>query len=862
MASENLSLLFQLRAQNQTAPAFKAVQADALQLKTKFGSEFGQLSSVTTTALGKVTQSLTTVGGQVPVVGKAVTGLGASFGTMAGLATVSVAAIGAVAAGIFKLARDTAAYADNFDDLSQQLGVSTTLLSTLKVATETAGASFEGSTSALAKYLKSVSDANTGNEKLRQKFIQVGFSQRDLTAAHKDSDTAIEILIDRIGELSNDQDRLNALQKIGVRNGQELNGVIKAMDGDFAEFQKRVAAMGLLITPEQAASAREFEDSLKFLELTIKGLVFTFGREFIPVITSGMNEMQSGLQNNESAWNFWAKRVREEIIGVRVAYAGLSAFLESGGNPLAAVGSAVLRSRELKSLAGQVSAGISGEGPSRGISTDGEGGAKAKASTALQDALKASALAEKEALQLIEANVTENKRALDEQVRDITEFTERAKQLADDRLNATIDRINSENEALETALRQRIIAQQEYDLKDRELTAETKAATQKNSDEHFALEQERDRKIAAAEQAARERRLQLAEEADQRTIERVNRRIEREVTAESEGQREIATVVAEGFARKKQALEDEQNAYSTNLERRAAITDELVRLEGERAYAAEQASQRVVDAVEREARARFDAESKGFGDATRPRSVNAAELQRLQEAGPFQVLGDELNKIGILSKETSEIVGNTLAGAFQSLAVGVGQALQGFLMFGKVEGGFRKLASEIISSLAASAAIQAIYQLAQGLAWLALNAFFPNPKYAQAAGLAFASAAVFGAIGGAASVAAIGLRDTKSVAGGAFMSGDTRGGSSSSTTTSGSTPETREVDRRVASSSGSSGGGSSASIEAAIEKAIQRGFEGVVLRAQTNPDKFIDVWVDDYRSNGRVRKVTDFGNDT
>ena len=735
----DLSLLFKLRGD---ASGVKTATAESRQaiasLRGSLGSEFATIQQTSQRALGSVVQSLTTVSGQAPVTGTAISALGASIGAMAAFASVvAVPAIGALAAGIFSLAKETADYADSLDDLSGQTGLSVGLLSTLKVAADQAGVSFEGSTSALAKYLKSVSDANSGNEKLRQNFIRVGFSQRDLTEAHKNSDRAVELLIDRVGALSNSQDRLNALQKIGVRNAAELNGIISELDGNFAEFQERVAKMGLLITPAQVEAAKDFDESLKFLQLTIKGIAFTFGREFVPAISGGMKEIQGSLESNEGAWNFWAQRVRETINGVRIAAAGLSAFDKSGGNALVAIAAAVGRSRELKSLAGQVTGGIGGEGPARGLGADAESGAKAKANAALQAAIRDAALAEKKAQQLIQENVEENKRALAEQVRDIEEFTKRAIQLSDDRFNALVDRTNSESDALQAALDKRLITQAEFNRKWEESGVEVEEGRQKNVNETFALEQDRDRRISAAEQAARERQLQIAEEADERQIERVRNRIEREITSESEGQREIAAIIAEGFTRKKKALEDEQAAYATAAERRLAITDQLVLLEGQRAFAAEQASRRVIDAVEREARARFDAESKGFRDATRPRRVFE------QQPSPFDF---DFEKFGKQIEQTVVPLNTILKNSFLQVADAIGQTAAQWVLLGQTGPAVgRKLLASALASITAEATVNAIKMAAVGFAHLA-------SFNVAAAANAFTSAGLWAAIGGGAAL--------------------------------------------------------------------------------------------------------------
>jgi hypothetical protein len=71
-------------------------------------------------------------------------------------------------------------------------------------------------------------------------------------------------------------------------------------------------------------------------------------------------------------------------------------------------------------------------------------------------------------------------------------------------------------------------------------------------------------------------------------------------------------------------------------------------------------------------------------------------------------------------------------------------------LFGSVGGSFRKVAAEVIASIAQMAVVQALFELAQGLAMLALTWFTGNPKYAKSAGDHFASAAMFGLIAGVA----------------------------------------------------------------------------------------------------------------
>jgi hypothetical protein len=171
----------------------------------------------------------------------------------------------------------------------------------------------------------------------------------------------------------------------------------------------------------------------------------------------------------------------------------------------------------------------------------------------------------------------------------------------------------------------------------------------------------------------------------------------------------------------------------------------------------------------------------------------------------FQAWGDKINEIFGLTGENAKVFGQIISQTFGQVAQAVGDAVKAFVLFGSTGGSLRKFAAEMIASIAAMSAVQAVYELAQGLAWTALNYFFPNPKYAEAAAAAFASAAVFGSIAGVSVIAG------RALAGNAFANdqkqgaavGSATGGTSRTSGTSGgqSDPRVIEVGRRLAASS-------------------------------------------------------------
>jgi hypothetical protein len=115
--------------------------------------------------------------------------------------------------------------------------------------------------------------------------------------------------------------------------------------------------------------------------------------------------------------------------------------------------------------------------------------------------------------------------------------------------------------------------------------------------------------------------------------------------------------------------------------------------------------------------------------------------------------------------------------AFQGLGEAVGAAVEAFVLYGSAGQSVQQVTAQILGAIAKQAAVQAVYELAQGFAMLALSFFgFTAPAAAPSAAYHFASAAIFGGIAGGAALAG------RAVAGDSFKNGGKggKGGSSSS----------------------------------------------------------------------------------
>jgi hypothetical protein len=250
------------------------------------------------------------------------------------------------------------------------------------------------------------------------------------------------------------------------------------------------------------------------------------------------------------------------------------------------------------------------------------------------------------------------------------------------------------------------------------------------------------------------------------------------------------------------------------------------------------------------------------GDVTPKTTGEVRGLTENMDA--FQAWGDKINGIFGLTGENAKVFGQIISQTFGQVAQAVGDAVKAFVLFGSTGGSLRKFAAEMIASIAAMAAVQAVYELAQGLAWTALNYFFPNPKYAEAAAAAFASAAVFGSIAGVSVVAG------RALAGNAFSNdqkqsaavGSATGGMSRTSGTSGGQPDPRVIDvGRTLGTPSKTAETHAASTHAAIShlasvvSELAHNIKNQKVEVQPPPDWVVKEVTQNYRQNGKVRDI-------
>lgn len=760
-----------------------------------------------------------------------------SFGSSIGSTALKVAGIGAVittaVTGLFAFATKATQAAADLKDLSDQTGIQVETLSTLSNIAETTGGSIGTISNSLVIFQKNQVAAEQGNKKLSATFQALNIDTKDNEKGLRDAFAALGKM-----EAGSQQTAL-AMQLFG-RSGKEVLAIIRDTGGNLDQATEKFRGLNTLITTDMANAADEFHDQMTGAGQQAAALGRDVALGLLPILQSlvGMLDwLVIGFKALGSAISW----VKEQMGGSWVNNALMLVMNRTAGAVVPGMGLAMLGRKsgeEAKGTAGPVV----GSGGGRG------GGGRGGQDKTEQNALKASQLAEKEDLTWVTYYLSELKRLRDSEEIDLEAYARRSIELARAKLVAIWNSTERELVALRASKKN----QEEVALEEREIHLRRNAAWHEFDDERYRLTKERDDKILEL----RKEYVKKLEEIGE-LEEDIN---ERRIKLEDESLRRELQLVEGLYAAQKKYEQQDRDAQRRALDlaeqmgaSRVQILAERARLDLEEEDARHQGLNSELVVQEASLKALATTEAKKLEIERQFNALREQEKQRHEEArtgivsaaDTDAVLGGAANGnpwaavIQNFTDNASVVQG--LAGmiteSFNMMGQAVAKALDSFIKFGTAGGSLRKFAVEMISTLAQMAAVQAIYQLAQGLAWLALNFFFPNPKYVLAANTAFASAAVFGSIAGVATVAG------RALAGNGYAGG--AGGGTSTDT--GANTRNERTNATTAPQSIDAGRRTSEPIRVIVEVKPTEAF-------------VVKSFVNDWSENGRTRATVMSGN--
>lgn len=701
--------------------------------------------------------------------------------TLAGpLAIAAAGIIAATSAAIsfgttlFNLAKQSADFGSAIHDARDQTGLSAESLSSLKLAADQSGSSLEEITGSVSKFSKLIGSAAEGSKQAKDSLIRLGLDPKQ---AINDLDGSLATVFKRIADAQNPIVATKLATEAFGKAGASIIPTIKSFDGDMAGLIKRAKELGVTLNDDAADASDEFGDSLDTLKASASGVANTFAREFMPQITNAMKEITRVIVENKDTFIKWG----EEIAKVLTKLGELYDWFNSGKGQyvLEAIRSAAAYGT------GNYTAGVYIAPPVIPEKQKSVADIRKSDDTNNKDnkILLSDPDAEKKNQDELKKRLAEfgeyNKSLLEQQ----RQRFETAQKLWQDQLDKGQISFEDYKKNLldnidEFAKASRALLEQGFNLDSQGKSGQALEnarisyanALAKFNDEILRQKEEIEKKQLEVQKRATEERIKLSEDEANRAIE-INRakaqtdlaQKEEEhrlgITSEVQYQEAIAQIKLQDLEFEKKRLKEVLNNADLEAEKKAEITQKIALLDEKLTQQQLENSKKRAEAVKQEQSAQ-----EGFIETLRRRQ--AAEGEEGEGSGtPSDSAGDSgvifetiLGGFGTSVEQMQEPVnvlnqlGQMLSETFNQVASAVGSAVKSFVLFGSAGGGFKKFAAEVLASIAQMAVVQAIFELAQGFAMLAL-AYFGYPGAGASATQHFIAAGVFGAIAGVAAVA-------------------------------------------------------------------------------------------------------------
>lgn len=866
MASASSAAEMVLRARGDTDHArkeFSELKKDIKEVKTEAEATGGGFSNLASKA-GIAGGSLSALGG---IVTGAVVGLTAIAGVAA---TASVA--------LFNLSKGAAEYGAEIFDAAEKTGLSTEALSAMKFAADQSGSSLEAVTAASSRFAKTVSDAAKGSEQAQEKLARLGVTSTDI-------DTAFKQALKTIANAKPGFEQMALAQDAFGRSGVQLLPFIKSFNGDLGALIEKARELGLTLSKEDAAAADEFGDQLDTLSNQLSAAGRSIGFAFMPFFNDMAASISRFLAENKDGMREWASDISFTLQGLILQwgaakkaaddYHASSALAAAGRfNPFFQAGQVIgadARRRAQEAAPPGATAGqpveLRGDmtiGPAQVIS-------RADDDQAAEDERLRSAERERAAKEQLAAQERLNKAQKESIEQAYAELQAITKKNYEDRAR-TAEQFNAdfiENERQFTARLIQLtqegfaarLAAAKNQTERQAIEIEERTAIEKiNEDSRKRLEAAQDLTVKNEKKAADEK-VKIREEAANKEI-AILKAISETHLATLKEERDLGAITTrqmiERMGLERKSLLEGILARTTDATQRKVIQEEinqqLIRnredlrnFDKEEKERHEEKKKRWAEYIE------HLAQIKEREDELEQKRAEAAERERTeQEQKQFDQIGGGLlgglfSELGLTVEQMAgpmnilNGIGQMLGATFHQLASGVGAAVKAFVLFGNSGTSFRKVAAEMIASIAQMALVQALWEMAQWAAMTALFYFTGNPKFALAAGAHLTAAIIYGAIGGIAAVVG------RAVAGNSFQSETAGGfGSAGAGTRSGQNQNTDQQGRQY-----SSHGDEVTIIESGINRAAPA--SRITLDIRPTDAFIVEVVKDDINNNGVLR---------
>lgn len=221
-------------------------------------------------------ETASTLGSKFEAAGSKVTAMGKAF------APVSLAA-GAVGGLLLKGAKDTAAYTDNIDKMSQKLGMSRKGFQEWDYILSQNGASIDSMKMGMKTLTNSLDKVSQSGSTAGTAFERLGISYDDLQG--KSQEEVFEMTVKALQGVESETERAALANQLFGRSGQELAPLLNAGVGSVDELKQKAHDLGLVLDDETIDAGVNMTDALDTMHRAFITVGAGIASAVMPLIT-------------------------------------------------------------------------------------------------------------------------------------------------------------------------------------------------------------------------------------------------------------------------------------------------------------------------------------------------------------------------------------------------------------------------------------------------------------------------------------------------------------------------------------------------------------------------------------------------
>lgn len=221
-------------------------------------------------------ETASTLGSKFEAAGSKVTAMGKAF------APVSLAA-GAVGGLLLKGAKDTAAYTDNIDKMSQKLGMSRKGFQEWDYILSQNGASIDSMKMGMKTLTNSLDKVSQSGSTAGTAFERLGISYDDLQG--KSQEEVFEMTVKALQGVESETERAALANQLFGRSGQELAPLLNAGVGSVDELKQKAHDLGLVLDDETIDAGVNMTDALDTMHRAFMTVGAGIATAVMPLIT-------------------------------------------------------------------------------------------------------------------------------------------------------------------------------------------------------------------------------------------------------------------------------------------------------------------------------------------------------------------------------------------------------------------------------------------------------------------------------------------------------------------------------------------------------------------------------------------------